>query len=118
GGEGKNVLNGGDGNDTLITGSGNDVLNGDNGNDTLNGGAGNDTLNGGAGQDTLIGGSGNDVMTGGDYEKDIYIFQSGHGQDIINDKSYDWTNLQYFNDVKFEGANFTYAQFLRVGNDL
>ncbi|WP_283202172.1 calcium-binding protein, partial [Acinetobacter baumannii] len=81
GGEGKNVLNGGDGNDTLITGSGNDVLNGDNGNDTLNGGAGNDTLNGGAGQDTLIGGSGNDVMTGGDYEKDIYIFQSGHGQD-------------------------------------
>ncbi|MDI9254832.1 calcium-binding protein [Acinetobacter baumannii] len=118
GGEGKNVLNGGDGNDTLITGSGNDVLNGDNGNDTLNGGAGNDTLNGGAGQDTLIGGSGNDVMTGGDYEKDIYIFQSGHGQDIINDKSYDWTNLQYFNDVKFEGANFTDAQFLRVGNDL
>ena len=118
GGEGKNVLNGGDGNDTLITGSGNDVLNGDNGNDTLNGGAGNDTLNGGAGQDTLIGGSGNDVMTGGDYEKDIYIFQSGHGQDIINDKSYDWTSLQYFNDVKFEGANFADAQFLRVGNDL
>ncbi|MGK7679415.1 hypothetical protein ACSRDH_19610, partial [Acinetobacter baumannii] len=32
--------------------------------------------------------------------------------------SYDWTNLQYFNDVKFEGANFTDAQFLRVGNDL
>ncbi|MGK7751967.1 calcium-binding protein, partial [Acinetobacter baumannii] len=33
-------------------------------------------------------------------------------------QSYDWTNLQYFNDVKFEGANFTDAQFLRVGNDL
>ncbi|OVN88246.1 hypothetical protein B9S50_16490, partial [Acinetobacter baumannii] len=95
-----------------------DTLNGTKNNDTLNGGWGNDTLNGGAGQDTLIGGSGNDVMTGGDYEKDIYIFQSGHGQDIINDKSYDWTNLQYFNDVKFEGANFTDAQVLRVGNDL
>ncbi|WP_228252644.1 calcium-binding protein [Acinetobacter baumannii] len=94
-----------------------DTLNGTKNNDTLNGGWGNDKLNGGAGQDTLIGGSGNDVMTGGDYEKDIYIFQSGHGQDIINDKSYDWTNLQYFNDVKFEGANFTDAQFLRVGND-
>ncbi|MDV7438139.1 hypothetical protein R4447_16460, partial [Acinetobacter baumannii] len=80
-----------------------DTLNGTKNNDTLNGGWGNDKLNGGAGQDTLIGGSGNDVMTGGDYEKDIYIFQSGHGQDIINDKSYDWTNLQYFNDVKFEG---------------
>ncbi|WP_151789829.1 calcium-binding protein [Acinetobacter seifertii] len=118
GGDGKNILSGGDGNDTLITGSGNDVLNGDNGNDMLNGGAGNDTLNGGAGQDTLIGGSGNDVLTGGDYEKDIYIFQSGHGQDVINDRSYDWGYFNQFNDVKFEGANFADAQFLRVGNDL
>ncbi|WP_276202449.1 calcium-binding protein, partial [Acinetobacter baumannii] len=118
GGLGDDTLNGLAGDDWLEGGAGNDILNGGEGNDLLEGGAGNDTLTGGAGQDTLIGGSGNDVMTGGDYEKDIYIFQSGHGQDIINDKSYDWTNLQYFNDVKFEGANFTDAQFLRVGNDL
>ncbi|WP_151816180.1 calcium-binding protein, partial [Acinetobacter seifertii] len=57
-------------------------------------------------------------MTGGDYEKDIYIFQSGHGQDVINDRSYDWGYFNQFNDVKFEGANFADAQFLRVGNDL
>jgi Ca2+-binding RTX toxin-like protein len=118
GGLGDDTLNGVAGDDQLEGGAGNDILNGGEGNDLLNGGAGNDTLNGGIGQDTLIGGSGNDVMTGGDYEKDIYIFQSGHGQDIINDKSYDWTSLQYFNDVKFEGANFADAQFLRVGNDL
>ncbi|WP_283202171.1 calcium-binding protein, partial [Acinetobacter baumannii] len=118
GGLGDDTLNGLAGDDWLEGGAGNDILNGGEGNDLLEGGAGNDTLTGGAGQDTLIGGSGNDVMTGGDYEKDIYIFQSGHGQDIINDKSYDWTNLQYFNDVKFEGANFTDAQFLRIGNNL
>ncbi|MBP1472664.1 hypothetical protein J8Z78_18625, partial [Acinetobacter nosocomialis] len=79
---------------------------------------GNDTLTGGAGLDTLIGGSGNDVMSGGDYEKDIYIFQSGHGQDTINDRSNDWNYFNLFNDVKFEGANVADAQFLRIGNDL
>ncbi|MFK8865987.1 hypothetical protein ACJBLD_20620, partial [Acinetobacter nosocomialis] len=57
-----------------------DILNGTAKSEIFLGGKGNDTLNGGAGLDTLIGGSGNDVMSGGDYEKDIYIFQSGHGQ--------------------------------------
>ncbi|WP_157909365.1 calcium-binding protein, partial [Acinetobacter piscicola] len=50
--------------------------------------------------------------------KDIYIFQAGHGQDIIKDNSQDWTNFQNFNDVGFEGANFADAQFLKIGNDL
>uniref|UniRef100_UPI00300834EE calcium-binding protein n=1 Tax=Acinetobacter sp. 161(2023) TaxID=3098768 RepID=UPI00300834EE len=118
GGLGDDTLNGVGGDDQLEGGAGNDTLNGGEGNDLLNGGAGNDTLNGGVGLDTLIGGSGNDVLTGGDYEKDIYIFQSGHGQDIINDRSYDWGYFNQFNDVKFEGANFTDVQFLRVGNDL
>ena len=118
GGAGNDTLNGGAGQDILIGGAGNDTLNGGEGNDLLNGGAGNDMLNGGTGLDTLIGESGNDVMSGGDYEKDIYIFQSGHGQDTVNDRSYDWGYFNQFNDVKFEGANFADAQFLRVGNDL
>ncbi|MGL5142422.1 MAG: calcium-binding protein [Acinetobacter baumannii] len=95
-----------------------DILNGTAKSEIFLGGKGNDTLNGGAGLDTLIGGSGNDVMSGGDYEKDIYIFQSGHGQDIINDRSHDWVYFNQFNDVKFEGANFADAQFQRTGNDL
>ncbi|MHC3033810.1 calcium-binding protein [Acinetobacter nosocomialis] len=118
GGLGDDTLNGLAGDDWLEGGAGNDILNGGEGNDLLEGGASNDTLTGGAGLDTLIGGSGNDVMSGGDYEKDIYIFQSGHGQDTINDRSNDWNYFNLFNDVKFEGANFTDAQFLRIGNDL
>ncbi|WP_171293737.1 calcium-binding protein, partial [Acinetobacter nosocomialis] len=118
GGLGDDTLNGLAGDDWLEGGAGNDILNGGEGNDLLEGGAGNDTLTGGTGLDTLIGGSGNDVMSGGDYEKDIYIFQSGHGQDTINDRSNDWNYFNLFNDVKFEGANFTDAQFLRIGNDL
>lgn len=102
----------------LYGNDGDDQLYGNINKDILIGGAGNDTLTGGAGLDTLIGGSGNDVMSGGDYEKDIYIFQSGHGQDTINDRSNDWNYFNLFNDVKFEGANVADAQFLRIGNDL
>jgi len=68
------VLAGGDGDDTLIGNGGNDLLQGDSGNDVLDGGVGNDVLQGGVGNDTLSGGAGSDT----------YLFNSGDGQDIID----------------------------------
>ena len=127
---GNDQLNGGYDNDTLSGGNGNDILNGDGGddilygdagNDVLNGGAGNDTITGGTGFDILNGGTGNDILSGGDYEKDQYIFQQGHGQDVINDKGDDYA-ISYWqqkrNDLVFQGANSVNALFTRAGNDL
>jgi Ca2+-binding RTX toxin-like protein len=67
------VLNGTGGDDTLAG-----VL----GNDSLSGGAGNDDLQGGEGIDTLAGGAGNDLLDGG-AGSDVYQFDSGGGDDII-----------------------------------
>ncbi|WP_180298975.1 calcium-binding protein [Snodgrassella alvi] len=126
GDKGDDILNGGDGNDTLNGGEGNDILNGGDGNDTLNGGEGNDILNGGAGDDTLWGkegydiingGPGNDTLYGGDWNKDRYIFQRGHGQDLIEDFEYDSAVARY-NEIVFENAKLADAVFSRSGNDL
>ena len=105
------------GNDTLNGGVGDDTLNGNDGNDVLNGGEGNDTLNGDGGQDTLNGGAGNDILAGGNHGADRYVFQKGHGQDVVNDHSYGWIP-EHFDEVVFEGAKSSDAQFLRSGNDL
>ncbi|WP_373884646.1 calcium-binding protein, partial [Snodgrassella alvi] len=124
--KGKDILNGGDGDDTLYGDKGDDILNGGDGNDTLNGGEGNDILNGGAGDDTLWGkegydiingGSGNDTLYGGDWNKDRYIFQRRHGQDLIEDFEYDSAVTKY-NDIVFENAKLADAVFSRSGNDL
>jgi len=114
---GDDTLNGGDGNDELNGENGNDILNGDAGNDTLNGGTGNDILNGGAGNDTLNGGTGNDILNGGNSEKDRYLFQKGHGQDIINDMGRP-NQTSAINDLVFQGAKFADAVFTRSGNNL
>ena len=127
GGYGNDILNGGDGNDFLSGDNGNDYLDGGNGDDYIDGGDGNDILIGGNGNDTLIGntgydildgGTGNDILNGGDWEKDRYIFQSGHGQDIINDKGYEDRNHEKYNDVVFENAFIKDAIFSRSGNNL
>ena len=121
GGYGNDILNGNNGDDILYGNDGDDILYGDAGNDQLNGGIGNDTITGGNGFDILNGGTGNDILSGGDYEKDQYIFQRGHGQDIINDKGDDYA-ISYWqqkrNDLVFQGANSVNAVFTRVGNDL
>ena len=117
GAAGNDTLHGEAGKDTLNGGAGDDTLNGNEGDDILKGAEGNDTLNGGDGYDTLTGGAGNDTLAGGDHGKDRYVFQKGHGQDVVKDQSYQW-HPEHINDVMFEGAKSTDAQFLRIGNDL
>ncbi|WP_370470190.1 hypothetical protein [Snodgrassella alvi] len=112
-----NLINGGDGNDIIYGNAGNDILMGDEGNDTLYGGDGDDILKGGYGYDILIGGTGNDTLIGGDFEKDQYVFEAGHGQDIIKDSGY-WNDQRSINEIVFKGANFSENYFTRSGNDL
>ncbi|ECG5644838.1 hypothetical protein E1K64_24580, partial [Salmonella enterica subsp. enterica serovar Poona] len=64
---------------------GNDTIYGWNTDDTLVGGAGNDRLFGQDGHDTLIGGTGDDNLAGGNYASDRYLFDPGHGHDVIDD---------------------------------
>ena len=110
----------GTGSDDILTGGdGDDLLNGLKGNDILNGGAGDDILNGGDGYDILNGGTGNDILNGGDGHKDRYEFETGHGQDVINDRAYDSRGYLYgSNDVVFKGAKLAEAEFMRSGNNL
>lgn len=118
GGLGNDIIYGGDGDDFIYGGSYVDFANLD-GNDYLDGGNGNDFIFGGSGHDILIGGAGNDYLKGGDWESDEYIFQKGHGQDIIEDLGYDLLpELNQTNTLKFEGANASDAIFMRDGDDL
>lgn len=112
--ENNDLIYGYTGNDILHGGAGNDYIEGGDGNDILYGEDGDDILNGGLGEDTLIGGSGNDILTGGDYEKDIYIFQKGHGHDTVNDRG-EQTDP---NNVIFQNASYSQTQFSRTGVDL
>ncbi|NUE67079.1 calcium-binding protein [Snodgrassella sp. ESL0253] len=122
GGVGDDILYGGAGDDILNGGDGYDILNGGEGNDILNGGAGNDLLSGGAGYDILNGGTGNDRLSGGDWHKDRYEFEAGHGQDVINDKDYEYSYteecLEKCNDIVFKGAKLADAVFTRSGANL
>ena len=52
--------------------------------ESIDGRGGNDTLNAGAGDDTLVGGAGNDSLAG-QAGVDIYRFNLGDGQDVVND---------------------------------
>gem|GEM_PF-250245 len=65
-----------------------DILQGYATGDYLFGAAGDDSLSGGGGNDVLEGGTGNDVLDGG-AGSDTYVFNSGDGQDTIN--NYDAT---------------------------
>ena len=55
--------------------AGDDMMYGGDGRDEIYGGTGNDTINGGTGDDTLTGGTGNDT----------FVFEKGHGSDVITD---------------------------------
>ncbi|MFM6344109.1 MAG: calcium-binding protein, partial [Dolichospermum sp.] len=87
---------------TVYIGTANaDTLSGSNQNETFYGLAGNDTIYGGNGNDIIEGGVGNDALYGGNsyysdlYSSqsngnDIYLFNTGFGQDTIVD--YDTTS--------------------------
>ena len=93
----------------ITGGAGDDAISGYGGNDILHGGSGNDTLQGGAGKDTLAGGTGDDRLYGGDSEADTYVFEKGHGKDVVSDSAYqaDHTDTLRFNGAKFAEAVFT-----------
>ncbi|MCU7920716.1 MAG: hypothetical protein KZQ95_20530 [Candidatus Thiodiazotropha sp. (ex Epidulcina cf. delphinae)] len=100
------VIDGGAGNDTIDGAAGSDQLYGGAGDDTLlGGGIGNDDRN-----DVLVGGTGNDRLEGGAGD-DIYRFQSGDGQDTIDD-------TRGNNRIEYLDLASTDAIARRSGNDL
>ncbi|MFY0312398.1 peroxidase family protein [Leisingera sp. D0M16] len=78
------VMSAGDSADVLTGGSGNDTFYAGTGNDTVEGGGGDDALIGNAGMDRLHGGGGNDFLLGGG-DADVFVFETGWGQDRIKD---------------------------------
>ena len=70
-----NEIEGGRGDDAMYGEQGRDIINGGAGDDEIYGGEDNDTINGGAGNDYLDGGPGNDT----------FVFEPGHGNDVIMD---------------------------------
>ncbi|MGH1579014.1 calcium-binding protein [Planktotalea sp.] len=84
GGKSLDHLRGGAGRDTLQGNEGGDTLEGGDGRDKLKGGKGFDVLFGDNGKDTLLGGKGDDILIGG-AEEDQFVFQSGGGNDTIQD---------------------------------
>ena len=84
GGNGNDFLKGGTRRDEISGGGGDDTLLGNSFTDTLEGGAGADVLNGGGDNDRLDGGTGSDVLKGGD-GADVFVFDLGHGNDLIQD---------------------------------
>jgi len=115
GGEGNDSLYGGEGVDTLEGNAGNDSLNGEKGADILKGGEGNDELHGGEGSDILNGGAGDDRLYGGSNEADTYVFEKGHGKDVVSDSAY---QADHTDTLRFNGAKFAEAVFTRSGNNL
>ena len=115
GGEGDDSLYGGEGADTLEGNAGNDYLSGEKGADILKGGEGNDELHGGEGSDILNGGAGDDRLYGGGSEADTYVFEKGHGKDVVSDYG---SLLEHTDTLLFENAVFSDAVFSRSGNDL
>ena len=75
---------GGNGADSLYGVADNHRFLGGTGNDLIDGGADNDAISGGAGFDTITGGTGDDVMFGR-FNADTFVFEDGHGSDVIGD---------------------------------
>ena len=82
-------------------------------NTTFSAGKGNDKIYAGDGDDTLIGGEGNDLLQGGN-GKDTYVFEPGHGQDIITE----FNTTQDDDTLQFNYINFDEVKFRRDNYDL
>lgn len=119
-----NTLYGGAGEEKLDSGSSDEYLLGFGGDDSLNGQGGNDVLDGSSGNDTLEGGSGNDLVDGGADDdlldgnagSDVYLFQSGFGQDRIHqyDSTSDSQDTARFSDLSSQDV----VRVMRQGDDL
>ena len=72
-------------------------------------------MNGGEGSDILNGGAGDDSLYGGGSEADTYVFEKGHGKDVVSDYG---SLLEHTDTLLFENAVFSDAVFSRSGNDL
>ena len=73
--------------DAIRSGDGNDTISGGDGNDVLYGQLGDDTLDGGTGSDILVGGLGNDILGGpygsSDWNYNSNIYEGGLGDDTL-----------------------------------
>ena len=54
-------------------------------------------------------------MCSSDLEADTYVFEKGHGKDVVSDYG---SLLEYTDTLLFENAVFSDAVFSRSGNDL
>jgi Ca2+-binding RTX toxin-like protein len=109
-----------------LTTNGDDNLIGSGWGETIDGKAGNDTLTMGDGRDYIIGGLGDDILDGGGIDiynpnalesGDIYYFENGDGNDIINDNSNEWHDSG--DTIKFgSGIVETDLTYQQVGNQL
>ena len=109
GDEGSDFLGGGTGSDTIRGGAGGDTLAGHGGDDELHGGEGSDVLEGGEGADTLDGGEGDDELYG-DGGADVFVFDPGHGSDVVCDftTGEDRIDLTGFTGItSFDNLSFT-----------
>ena len=93
----------------------NDTLRGNNSANYLHGGKGNDSLYGNEGKDTLNGGSGDDYLEGGDYGSDTYVFQAGHGKDLVAEIA---RGDEDADTLRFAGAKAGDVHFSRDGYNL
>jgi Ca2+-binding RTX toxin-like protein len=72
------------GNDRIYTYGGDDVIEAGAGDDYIHAGEGADEVWGGAGNDMIVGHHGNDRLHGG-AGRDVFVFETGDGDDIIGD---------------------------------
>lgn len=117
-GDGDDKGYGGKGSDEIWGGAGDDMLKGGKGKDTLHAGTGDDELFGGKGKDTLIadsgdnilvGGKGDDMMFGGD-GADTFVFEAGHGDDVIANYDADVDTMQF--------VDLTAITYTEIGDDV
>ena len=74
--------------------------------DNIYGGAGDDSLMGGDGHDLLVGGTGNDTLDGGE-GNDTYHFESGWGQDYINNSETGFDTIRFAQDISSEDIDLS-----------
>ena len=102
------TLNGTDGDDTIHDWNSKSVIDAGDGNDTVRAADGDDILIGNRGTDTLIGGLG----------ADTYVFQAGHGQDVIHEDSNRARRATDIDRIALNGVNYDQVQFRQQGGDL